>query len=563
MLGCQRSGKTLLGAILNKHPDLFILFETTIFSDLYRKWLYRQRIYNDSPEELFVALISNTWHNKKSGISFQDIVDCARKGTPDWSRMLDSYMRFLAARAKPGALRWGDKTPSHLANITEIQKQYPDAQFIYIYRDPRDVIASLSETSYPQAANDYLINAEVVRQYLFIYREEKRKARREAILEIQYENLVRNPKEVVKNICDFLDVGYKPELLEEASPDIRRMIGWPNSKAWGRILPQVVRLPGNVADFVEAYMGDWICDSGYKKRNIRFPGIRRLLVLFRLIIFRGTKYLLSLCWNKLYPGFPFIMKQYPSLTNVIRWLGYFGARKKDATTYRKARARLRAILKRYDFRGKSALDLGCNGGYFSFKLAGYAKGILAIDKDEKYIRENRKKNQLLGISNIRFEIGIISPAFVESLEEVDVTLFLSVLHHTISASGVYTNAEPGQCGMDYGLQILKAICAKTHILFFEMGQSNESAEWRAGLPDMGSAPEKWIVENLLKPAGFRDAITIEPPEWLGIGGFIRKFIYRKMEPFVIGNAIIGRVVRRALCYDTRDCRYIFMARGRL
>jgi SAM-dependent methyltransferase len=238
---------------------------------------------------------------------------------------------------------------------------------------------------------------------------------------------------------------------------------------------------------------------------------------------------------------------------------FSGAR--DKRGYRKVQNRLRAMMELCDFRGASILDLCCSGGYFSFELARYAKHILAIDADEYLIQKNREMSRQLGIANLTFEVGLVSPSLIYNLERFDITLFLSVLHHIITGSGVYVWNKSEYSGIDYGLEILKALAVQTDSLFFEVGQANEAHDWARHLPQMEPRPDLWIVKKLLGPAGFRDVTVIEPPGWRGAGGLIRKLIHPKLEPLFTGSHLISRALRRITSYDTRDSRYMFMAKS--
>ena len=66
------------------------------------------------------------------------IEDC--RGTGDFLRILmDSMARQQAVR------RWAECTPQHALHLREIKKAFPDALFLHIIRDGRDVALSLSK----------------------------------------------------------------------------------------------------------------------------------------------------------------------------------------------------------------------------------------------------------------------------------------------------------------------------------------------------------------------------------------------------------------------------------
>ena len=316
IVGCPRSGNTLLGAILNKHPDLFVLFEINTFSELYRKWISRE----GPPDERFVRIVGETLSslNSRFDVSHTELISCALDSGPQWAAMLDAYMKMLIARAKPDARRWGDKTPHHVSNLSHIHQQYPNAQFIYTYRDPRRVVVSLSAPTFRPAFNNHYLNAALVRHYLTVYEKQKRLVDQGAIREVCYEALVADPESVVRDLCDFLEVDYGSELLEGADAGIRQMIGWPTYKGWGKIVPQAGRQSEGAGEWIAAYLNDWIAELGYEQESIALRRFKRAAVALRTLPFQIARRVLSSMWRTRYPNFPFLMRKYPTIRTLLR-----------------------------------------------------------------------------------------------------------------------------------------------------------------------------------------------------------------------------------------------------
>lgn len=83
-----------------------------------------------------------------------------------------------------------------------------------------------------------------------------------------------------------------------------------------------------------------------------------------------------------------------------------------------------------DLRGARALDVGCNGGFYTFELARRGADVLAIDIDEHYLRQARWAAGELGLTD-RVELrrmGVYDLAALDC-EPFDVVLFLGVLYH--------------------------------------------------------------------------------------------------------------------------------------
>jgi hypothetical protein len=74
-----------------------------------------------------------------------DVKDTFRSLSPNitLSKVIDSVC--LKGTNCVGGKAWGDKTPWYITRIEVLVKLFPDAKFIYLYRDGRDVALSLLE----------------------------------------------------------------------------------------------------------------------------------------------------------------------------------------------------------------------------------------------------------------------------------------------------------------------------------------------------------------------------------------------------------------------------------
>jgi tRNA (mo5U34)-methyltransferase len=81
-----------------------------------------------------------------------------------------------------------------------------------------------------------------------------------------------------------------------------------------------------------------------------------------------------------------------------------------------------------DLTGRTVLDIGCNGGFYSLEMKrrGAAR-VVAVDYDEDYLRQARFAAQVTGLD---IEIRNLSVYDVAALgERFDLVLFLGVLYH--------------------------------------------------------------------------------------------------------------------------------------
>ena len=81
-----------------------------------------------------------------------------------------------------------------------------------------------------------------------------------------------------------------------------------------------------------------------------------------------------------------------------------------------------------DLRGRTVLDIGCNGGFYAIEMKrrGAAR-VLGVDTDETYLRQARFAAEVVG-ADIEFaQLSVYDVAVLA--ERFDVVLFLGVLYH--------------------------------------------------------------------------------------------------------------------------------------
>lgn len=82
-----------------------------------------------------------------------------------------------------------------------------------------------------------------------------------------------------------------------------------------------------------------------------------------------------------------------------------------------------------DLSGWSALDIGCNAGFYSFELARRGASVVGIDVDERYLKQARWAAGQFGVEErVRFQqTQVYDLAHVD--ERFDLVLFMGVLYH--------------------------------------------------------------------------------------------------------------------------------------
>jgi hypothetical protein len=131
---------------------------------------------------------------------------------------------------------------------------WPDARFIHLVRDPRDVSSSVIQMGWAgnlwTASKRWLAAEEAVEEF----RAQVPEAR---IHELRFEDLVTRPVEELSALCRFLDLEYDPEML---SYPANSTYPAPDAKAAERWRK---KLSANEVQLVEHCVGDWLAKRGY------------------------------------------------------------------------------------------------------------------------------------------------------------------------------------------------------------------------------------------------------------------------------------------------------------
>ncbi|MGB6424338.1 MAG: sulfotransferase [Solirubrobacterales bacterium] len=221
VVGLTRSGTTLLRMMLDAHPELTVPPETHFVPDLIKA----AKADGASAESMLEALTSNrTWGD--FGISGEQML-MRLQATPAGDAGAAVRCFFDAYAGAHGKPRWGDKTPRYMLSINRIGRALPEAKFIHLVRDGRDV--ALSQTA--RGINEQPPPAEQAERWVKRIRKSREQAEKlggNRYIEARYEDLVRDPEPVLRRICEFIELGYDPAMLtyyERAAERLQEMAG--------------------------------------------------------------------------------------------------------------------------------------------------------------------------------------------------------------------------------------------------------------------------------------------------------------------------------------------------
>ena len=217
IVGCPRSGTSFLYHLLLS-AGRFAEFHTqmNVFDVL-------EPIYGDLSVLKNKKKMMKEWLQSKafrvSGLEAEEIeakvlAECS--GASDFLRIV-----MDAVASKQGVDRWVDSTPTNVPHMLRIKRDFPEARFVHIIRDARDVALSLDRRGWsrplPWEKGKGLLAAGLYWEWIV------RKCRKYGsmvvphYMEVRYEELFSNPRESLAALSDFLQQDLDYGRIQRAS----------------------------------------------------------------------------------------------------------------------------------------------------------------------------------------------------------------------------------------------------------------------------------------------------------------------------------------------------------
>jgi hypothetical protein len=214
VVGVSRSGTTLLRLMLDAHPEIAVPYETQFLGDV-----LQLRSPGDALRAQFydTVLGAITWDDfHLDAEAFRRELDTLEPFT--LTRGLRCFYTMYARRF--GKRRYGDKTPGYCLYMVGIAQLLPEAHFIHMIRDGRDVALSLRHLWFGPGP-DLAAQAREWVSWIRAAREQAKSCER--YLEVRYEDLLADPERVLRRVCAFVDLRYTPSMLRYHERAAERM----------------------------------------------------------------------------------------------------------------------------------------------------------------------------------------------------------------------------------------------------------------------------------------------------------------------------------------------------
>ena len=204
IVGSARSGTTLLRIILNAHPRVTVPPESRFVTELWRG-------SDQADVTTFLTALGDHRQFRSWNLPVE-LVEAELQGreTVPYADAIEAVYRAYAKRA--GKERWGDKTPRYVERIPFLAELFPEARFVHLVRDGRDV--ALSYANVPFGPKTVAKAAALWARRVRMGVADGRPLGESRYKEFRYEDLVDDAEATTKSLCAFLDIEFAPEMME-------------------------------------------------------------------------------------------------------------------------------------------------------------------------------------------------------------------------------------------------------------------------------------------------------------------------------------------------------------
>jgi hypothetical protein len=223
IIGCGRSGTTILGNTLSQHPDIKYLNERR---DLWHRAYPEFDIWNKNTQ------------NPKLYTDEKDVI--SKK-----NNLL--HRLFFREQVLENSTILLEKLPINNFRLNFLKKSFPNARYIYLSRNGLEVSKSIEKRIQKQnwftgekcnLLKKYSSDNHIVFKTKINSNQEKgmwewklsidesnqffKKENKDNFIHLSYQNFINSPSESIKNIFDFLKLNYTENWINEISKNIER-----------------------------------------------------------------------------------------------------------------------------------------------------------------------------------------------------------------------------------------------------------------------------------------------------------------------------------------------------
>jgi hypothetical protein len=278
--GCPRSGTTLLGRLADAHPELAVVHESRFIAG----W-YEERVGLTPDGDVTPSLVNELARfprYTRLGLG-REVLErlLADDGPVSYDRFISGiFDHYGEARGKRIV---GDKTPRYVRSLPTLHALWPEARFVHIIRDGRDVCLSVLNWGKGPAGRFSAWEEDPVsvvalwwRWHVLLGRQDGEALGGRLYHEVRYESLVSDAAWECAALCRFLGLAYDEVMLRFHEGRERGEPRMDAKKAWRPVTSGLrnwrEQMPAADVERFEAAAGDVLAELGYA-RGVERPSL--------------------------------------------------------------------------------------------------------------------------------------------------------------------------------------------------------------------------------------------------------------------------------------------------
>jgi hypothetical protein len=280
IVGCPRSGTTLLRRMVDAHPLVAVVDETRWIASFFER--RAGLTYQGMVTPKLIHRLLDYDRFAKLGIGREHLDGLMASGESISYSTFVTGIFDLYGRAQ-GKPLVGDKTPRYARKVSTLHALWPEARFVHLIRDGRDVCLSILNWKKSQHSigrfeswrEDPITTAALWWElHLRLAGEDGAPLGPGLYHEVRYESVVAWPGEECERLCGFLGIPYDDAMLRFHEGRERSAAGLDAKKAWRPVIGGLrdwrSQMPDADVENFEAAVGGLLEDLGYERA---FPNL--------------------------------------------------------------------------------------------------------------------------------------------------------------------------------------------------------------------------------------------------------------------------------------------------
>jgi hypothetical protein len=216
--GCERSGTTMLGAMIGGHSRCVCVPESQFIDHLFTRDNFDQNAVE--PQKVLASIVAHERYRLLWKLPLDPWAVAPTELGTTYAEVLSWLVRAYGRRVgRPSATLWVDHTPTNFKRGLTLLRMFPEARFLHLVRDGRGVAASLLPLDW--GPNDVLRAADYWMARCAVGLAAEIQLGPERVLRVRYEDLLASPETTLRRIAGFAGLEYEPVMAQGAGH-------WPN-----------------------------------------------------------------------------------------------------------------------------------------------------------------------------------------------------------------------------------------------------------------------------------------------------------------------------------------------